>query len=109
MQYRQSQLIGVPSIQSIFTRYQQVGYLKGVLNYASKVKIEEEVGKQVKEAIENLNPSDITGMDEYVADKVEVEVKEYVETEDFQKEIAQASTDEETLYIFPKEIEGNED
>lgn len=107
MQYRQSQLVGVPSSQSIFTRYQQVGYLKGVLNYASKANIKEEVEKQVKEAIENLNPEEIAGMDEYVSGKVETGVKEYVKTEEFQDEVVQIDTSKETLYIFPDEEEGN--
>lgn len=101
MQYRKSQLTGVPSSQSIFTRYQQVGYLKGVLNFSSKIKIEEEVEKQVKEAIENLNPEDISGMDNYVNGKVETGIKDYVATDEFQNEVAKASSEQETLYIFP--------
>lgn len=105
MKYRPAQMNGTPSSQSIFTRYQQIGYLKGILNYASTSSIKEAVEEEVEKAISNLNPSDISGMDEYVSEAAEKEVKSYIDSDEFRDKTAKVDTKKETLYIFPDDEE----
>lgn len=83
MNYINEQLRGVPAADSVLYRYQQIGYLKGILNYSSGQSIQ----RHIAEALETLGLEQIPSLEKSVEEKSTEVAQEvavtYIESPDF--------------------------
>lgn len=109
MNYINTGLRGVPSSNSPFYRYEQVGYLKGILNYSSEKAVKEyieseEFEQKLDEIVEDYIESSEVFEDRVRDISLDV-VDKYTDSEDFRKKILTEDEVEETIIFFPNEEE----
>lgn len=83
MHYVKGELRGTPSANGVFYRYRNDGYLKGILNYSSGKAVQEYIADALNSLTLEQIPTLEASVKETAKEIADVEVVNYVESEEF--------------------------